>query len=179
MMLLMLDTMIRVSELTGCRMEDLDLQGRSLKVWGKGSKERVVPFGSTAQKALWKYTTFHRPEPALPRQDRLLLTFDGRPMTKNRVESILKAYGKKAGIEGVRVSPHTFRYTGAVSFLRNGGDLFSLQRIMGHSSIEVLRGYINLNYDDPNRVHRTASPLDNFGLTPTHFSQRKRRRAPA
>lgn len=90
---LLLDTMIRVSELTSCRMDDLDLEHRELKVFGKGSKERIVPFGRTAQKALWRYTTLHRPEPQTPRQDKLFLTADGRPLTKNRVEAILKVYG--------------------------------------------------------------------------------------
>lgn len=162
--LLLLDTMVRVSELTTCRMEDLNLEGRCLKVWGKGSKERIVPFGRTIQRALWRYTTLYHPEPQTPRQDMLFLNADGRPMTKNRIEAILKGYGKKAGIRGVRVSPHTFRHTGAVAFLRNGGDLFSLQRIMGHSTLEVLRGYVNLNQGDLNRVHGKASPLDNLGL---------------
>ena len=162
--LLLLDTMVRVSELTSCRMEDLNLEGRVLKVWGKGSRERIVPFAKTAQKALWKYISFHRPEPQIPRNDMLFLTADGRPMTKNRVETIIKSYGRKAGIEGVRVSPHTFRHTGAVNFLRNGGDLFSLQRIMGHSSLEVLRGYVNLSQGDLNMVHSKASPLDNLDL---------------
>jgi len=164
MILLLLDTMIRVSELTGCKMGHLDLENRSLRVWGKGSKERIVPFGRTAQRALWKYVTLYRPEPYVPPQDMLFLTADGRPMTKNRVEAILKAYGKKAGIKGVRVSPHTFRHTGAVAFLRNGGDLFTLQRIMGHASLEVLRGYVNLSQGDLNRIHARASPLDNLGL---------------
>ena len=162
--LLLLDTMIRVSELTGCQMEDLNLEARCLKVRGKGSKERIVPFGRTVQKALWRYTTLYRPEPQIPQQDMLFLTADGRTMTKNRIEAILKAYGEKAGIRGVRVSPHTFRHTGAVQFLRNGGDLFSLQRIMGHSSLEILRGYVNLSQGDLNRVHAKASPLDNLGL---------------
>jgi integrase/recombinase XerD len=163
-LLLLLDTMVRVSELTGCRTEDLNLENRCLKIWGKGSKERVVPFGRTAQKALWKYTTMYRPQPQSSRQDMLFLTADGRPMTKNRIETILKAYGQKASITGVRVSPHTFRHTGAVEFLRNGGDLFTLQRIMGHSGLQVLRGYINLNQGDLARVHALASPLDNLGI---------------
>lgn len=164
-MLVLLDTMIRVSELIGCRVEDLNLEARCLRVWGKGSRERVVPFGRTAHKALWKYITFYRPESCTPRQDMLFLTADGRPLTKNRVEAILKTYGKSAEIKGVRVSPHTFRHTGAVAFLRNGGDLFTLQRIMGHSGLEVLRGYINLSQSDFRRVHETASPLDNLGIS--------------
>jgi integrase/recombinase XerD len=97
----------------------------------------------------------------------LFLTADGTPMTKNRIEFILNTYGKRAGISGVRVSPHTFRHTGAVAFLRNGGDLFTLQRIMGHSSLEILRGYVNLNQDDLKRIHEKASPLDNLEI-PKH-----------
>jgi len=176
-LLLLLDTMIRVSELTSCRMEDLNLEGRVIKVWGKGSKERIVPFAKTAQKALWKYISFHRPEPQMPRQDMLFLTADGRPMTKNRVETIIKSYGRKAGIEVVRVSPHTFRHTGAVNFLRNGGDLFTLQRIMGHSSLEVLRGYVNLSQCDLNMVHSKASPLDNLGLKSPRIGHMKGKRS--
>ena len=176
--LLLLDTMVRVSELTGCRMEDLNLEARSLRVWGKGAKQRIVPFGRTAQKALWKYTTMYHPEPQSPRQDMVFLTADGRPMTKNRIETILKAYGQKAGITGVRVSPHTFRHTGAVEFLRNGGDLFTLQRIMGHSGLQVLRGYVNLNQGDLIRVHALASPLDNLGI-PAPKSQRIKAKSPA
>lgn len=169
--LLLLDTMIRVSELTSCRMEDLNLEGRVIKVWGKGSKERIVPFAKTAQKALWKYISFHRPEPQIPRHDMLFLTADGRPMTKNRIQTIIKSYGRKAGIAVVRVSPHTFRHTGAIAFLRNGGDLFTLQRIMGHAGLEVLRGYVNLSQGDLNMVHAKASPLDNLGL---HFHKVRR-----
>jgi integrase/recombinase XerD len=162
--LMLLDTMIRVSELTGCRKEDLNLEGRCLKVTGKGDRERIVPFGRMLQKALWRYITLYRHEPLIPRQDMLFLTADGTPMTKNRIEFILNTYGKRAGISGVRVSPHTFRHTGAVAFLRNGGDLFTLQRIMGHSSLEILRGYVNLNQDDLNRIHEKASPLDNLEI---------------
>ena len=176
--LLLLDTMLRVSELTGCLMEDLNLEARSLRVWGKGAKQRTVPFGRTAQKALWKYITIYRPEPQSPRQDMLFLTADGRPMTKHRIETILKAYGQKADIKGVRVSPHTFRHTGAVEFLRNDGDLFTLQRIMGHSSLQVLRGYVNLSQGDLARVHEKASPLDNLGL-PAPKTQRIRAKSPA
>jgi integrase/recombinase XerD len=163
-MLFLIDSLMRISELIGSQMKDLNLEGRCLKVWGKGSKERIVPFGRITQKALWRYIKFYRPEPLIPRQDMVFLTTDGRQLTKNRVETILKTYGDRAGLKGVRVSPHTFRHTGAVSFLRNGGDLFSLQRIMGHPSLEVLRGYLNLSQNDLNRVHERASPLDNLGL---------------
>lgn len=166
-MLTLLDTGIRCSELTGLRLTDVDLSGRVLKVHGKGNKERMVPIGAKVQKAVWKYLTCQRPEPATPRYDQVFLTRDGRPLSKDRLESIVERYGKRAGIVGVRVSPHTFRHTMAVTFLRNGGDVFSLQRITGHSQLDVLRGYVNLAQSDVSRVHQRNSPADNLEL-PSH-----------
>jgi site-specific recombinase XerD len=160
--LTLLDTGIRCSELTGLKLADVNLESRLLKVWGKGSKERLVPIGAKVQKALWKYLARYRPEPATPRYDQVFLTRDGHPLTKDRVEAIVERYGRKAGITGVRLSPHTFRHTMAVTFLRNGGDVFSLQRILGHSQLEVLRGYVNLAQSDISRVHQRNSPADNL-----------------
>jgi len=161
-MLTLLDTGIRCSELTSLRLSDVNFESRLLKVWGKGSKERLVPIGAKVQKALWKYLACYRPEPATPRYEQVFLTRDGCPLTKDRLEAIVERYGKKADITGVRVSPHTFRHTMAVTFLRNGGDVFSLQRILGHSQLEVLRGYVNLAQSDISRVHRMNSPADNL-----------------
>lgn len=166
--LTLLDTGIRCSELTGLKVTNVNLDGRLLKVWGKGSKERWVPIGGKVQKALWKYLTHHRPEPATPRYDNVFLTRDGRPLTKDRLEAIVEHYGKKAAISGVRVSPHTFRHTMAVTFLRNGGDVFSLQRILGHSQLEVLRGYVNFAQADISKAHQRNSPADNLDLKVNH-----------
>jgi site-specific recombinase XerD len=168
--LTLLDTGIRCSELTNLKLNDVNLDGHLVKVWGKGSKERLVPIGAKVQKALWKYMYCYRPEPATPRYEQVFLTRDGRPLTKDRLEAIVERYGKRAGITGVRVSPHTFRHTMAVTFLRNGGDVFSLQRILGHSQLEVVRGYVNLAQSDISRAHRRNSPADNleFKLPKSH-----------
>jgi integrase/recombinase XerD len=162
--LTLFDTGICCSELIGLRLTDVNLESRLLKVWGKGSKERMVPIGAKVQKALWKYLARYRPEPATLHYDKLFLTRDGRPLTKDRLEAIVERHGKRAGIIGVRVSPHTFRHTMAVTFLRNGGDVFSLQRILGHSQLEVLRGYVNLALSDISRAHGRNSPADNLGF---------------
>lgn len=159
-----LDTACRLSEATKATMGDLNLKERCLKVIGKGGKERIVPFGVTVTKLLWKYVQFHRPEPAIPNQNLLFLTADGRPLTKNRVEARMKNYGRKAGIRGVRCSPHTLRHTACVLWIRNGGDIFSLQRITGHSSLEVLRGYVNLAQSDVSSAHKTHGVVDNLNL---------------
>jgi len=173
-MLLLLDTGIRCSELTGLKLADVNFESRLLKVWGKGSKERLVPIGAKVQKAIWKYIDHYRPEPATPRYDHVFLTRSGHPVTKDRLEAIVERYGNKAGITGVRVSPHTFRHTMAVTFLRNGGDVFTLQRILGHSSLEVLRGYVNLAQSDISRVHQRNSPVDNLNFKPARLNGRSR-----
>jgi integrase/recombinase XerD len=159
-----LDTACRLSEITELSPEDVDINRRCLKVMGKGGRERLVPFSPRLQKLLWKYWNGSRPEPENPNRDRFFLTGDGRPLTKNRVEAILKKYGRKAGITGVRVSPHTLRHTACVLWFRNGGDLYSLQDVTGHSSLSVLRGYVNLNGDDLAAAHRRYSPLEAIDL---------------
>jgi len=174
--LTLLDTGVRCSELTGLRLTDVNLESRLLKVWGKGSKERLVPIGAKVQKALWKYLACYRPEPAVPRYEQVFLTRDGHPLTKDRLEAIVESYGRKADITGVRVSPHTFRHTMAVTFLRNGGDVFSLQRILGHSQLEVVRGYVNLAQSDISWVHRRNSPADNLEFKLPRLHRRKARK---
>ena len=137
-----------------------------LKVLGKGNKERLIPIGKNVQRLLWRYISRYRPEPVMPNSDLLFLTMDGRPLTKDRVDKIMTYYGRKAGLAGVRCSPHTLRHTAAVSFLRNGGDVFSLQRILGHASLEMTRRYCELADIDIKKAHTTASPVDNLRLAP-------------
>lgn len=159
-----LDTGCRLSEIAGVTVKDVDLNGRCLRVAGKGGHERVVPFGVTVAKLLWKYINVHRPEPMLSQYDYLFLTLDGRPLSKNRVWAIVHKHGRKAGITGVRCSPHTLRHTTCLMWFRSGGDIFSLQRITGHSSLEVLKGYLNLAQSDVNTAHRRHSPVDNLKM---------------
>jgi len=172
LILLYLDTACRLTEVTNLRIGAVNPRERCMKVLGKGSKERIVPIGATTQKLLWKYINLYRPDPALPRYEHVFLTRDGRPLTNKRVEAIMKKYGKKAGITGVRCSPHTLRHTACVFWIRNGGDIFSLQRITGHSSLEVLRGYVNLAQGDIAAAHQRYSAVDCLDLKTT----RKRRR---
>ena len=171
--MLFLDTACRLSEITNLRIGDIDAVERYFKVLGKGHKERFVPIGVTSQKLLWKYLNIFRPEPAVPRFNHVFLTKDGRPLSKNRVEAMMKEYGRKAGISGVRCSPHTLRHTACVMWIRNGGDIFTLRRITGHSGLEVLEGYINLAQGDIAAAHQRYSAVDNLELRIT----RKRPRA--
>jgi len=159
-----LDAGPRVSELCQFEMEDLDLNQRLVKAKGKGDKERILPLGARTQRAMWKYIEHSRPEPASPRADYLFLTRDGRQLTRRHIGNILKRYGDKVGLLGVKYSPHRFRHTFAINFLRNGGDVFSLQRILGHSSLDTVRIYVNLANVDIQDAHRRCSPVDNLPL---------------
>jgi len=154
---------MRLSELIGLKKEDIDFRNKTLKVLGKGNRERRIPIGKRLLAALWKYQ-LHRPQPATGSNDNFFLTQDGWPLTKNRVETIIKNLGKKAALQGVRCSPHTFRHTFCIQFLRNGANLFSLQQMTGHSSLEVLRGYVALAESDIKAAHQKYSPADNFNL---------------
>ncbi len=160
--LMLLDTGMRASELVGLTLDNVNLEDGMVRVFGKGSKERFVPIGSRVQRTLWKYIQKYRPQPANPLCPTLLLTASGNPLTTDRLRTIIEKYTQRAGIEGVRCSPHTFRHTFAISYLRNGGDVFSLQKILGHSSLEVVRIYVNMSGADVKECHRRFSPADNL-----------------
>jgi site-specific recombinase XerD len=158
----LLDTGLRASELTNLREGDLFLKEGYFKVSGKGGKERIVPIGSTCRATLTRYVHRHRPEPATPRVDNLFLTRDGHPLKPDYLYKIVSEACNKADVRNVRPGPHTCRHTFARRFLMNGGDLLTLQRILGHSSLEVVRLYVNLNTNDLLQQQCKYSPIDNL-----------------
>ncbi len=163
-MLLLLDTGIRLTELINLEIPDLDLERGEIKIRGKGGKERIVPVGAKVQKALWKYIHRYRPESAHPNVQNLFLSIQGYGLSGSRVYRVIAGNGKKAGLQGVRCSPHTFRHTFAKNFLLNGGDLFTLQKILGHSTLDVVRLYVNFTFEDIKVQHRKYSPVDTMRL---------------
>jgi len=168
--LLLLDSGIRVSELINIRLDDVNLAEGHIKIKiAKGSRERVVPIGSLVQKALWKYINCCRQAPMTAKVTGLFLVDSGIPLTKNGIQQMLRRYGKQAGITGTRCSPHTFRHTFSKNYLLNGGDIFSLQRILGHSSLASVRIYLNLFSVDIKKQHQRFSPVDNLAENRSMF----------
>jgi len=162
-LLLLLDSGIRVSELVGIDLDDIGLAEGTIKIIrAKGNKERLVPIGSLVQRTLWKYINHYRPRPMTDRVTRLFLSEEGLPLTRSGIQQMLRRSGKRAGITGVRCSPHTFRHTFAKNYLLNGGDIFSLQKILGHSSLASVRLYLNLFSGDVKKQHQRFSPVDNM-----------------
>jgi len=160
MLVILLDTGIRVSELTALKMGDLHLAEGCFKVLGKGARERIVPLGRRSRSILNKYIRRHRPEPATPRIDNVFLTLQGDPMSPGYVHKVVAAACNRAGISGKRRGPHTCRHTFARNFLLNGGNLLTLQRILGHSSLEMVRRYVSLDTRDLISQQRRFSPID-------------------
>lgn len=159
-LLLFLDTGLRLSELTSLPMSDLHLEDGWLKVMGKGGKERVVPFGAAAQRALMKYIYHYRPDPV--GEDRVFRTLDGRPMSAEAVKLVVRRLGDASGV--TRVHPHLLRHTFALNYLVNGGDVFSLQQILGHTTLEMVRRYVNLASAHIVTQHQRFSPVDQLNL---------------
>jgi site-specific recombinase XerD len=160
--LVFLDTGIRLSELAALEVKNIDFSQSCFLVHGKGGKERVVPFGIQVRRTLRRYMGSFRPQPASPSVSRVFLSEAGYPLRPRGVQVMVTRLGKKAGITGKRCSPHTFRHTFALRYLMAGGDVFSLQRILGHSTLEVVKLYVNMLAADIAAQHRKFSPVDNL-----------------
>lgn len=154
--LTLLDTGVRVSELAAIKLTDIDWNERTFKVFGKGRKWRILPFSRTLDKALRLYVEMR----GILDTDVLFVNIDNNPFQVRGIQWALKLYGSEAGIKGVRVSPHTFRHTFSKMYIMNGGDAFSLQKILGHTSLEIVRMYVNLFSTDVAAQHAKFSPLE-------------------
>jgi site-specific recombinase XerD len=154
--LLFFDTGLRLSELAGLRRCDLRSDG-SIKVVGKGARERIVPVGNAARQALLRYLRQTDSDPSGP----VLRSRGGGPLGWRGIQQVFNRLKRRAGIPG-RCSPHTLRHTFARSYLMNGGDAFSLQRILGHTTLDMVKRYVALADADLVGRHRAASPADHL-----------------
>jgi integrase/recombinase XerC/integrase/recombinase XerD len=159
---LMLDSGLRVSEEAGIKEENLHLDSRYVKVMGKGSKERMISFGLSCQRALLQYYHYLRPDPAHSGVDTFFLSIDGYPMTTSSIQSMMKRLAKSSGVP--RMYPHLFRHTYATMFLLNGGDVFLLQQNLGHTSLEIVRRYVHLASRMAAVRSQSFSPLDRLNV---------------
>lgn len=156
----LLDTGLRASELCNLLRKDVDLNDGSVVVRrGKGGVGRVVYLGRRARRVLWRYLAEREEDSP---DDFLFLNQRGRPFTPNHLLRLVKRLGERAGVDGVH--PHRFRHTFSIEYLRNGGDVFTLQRLLGHSSLAMVQRYLRLVRDDLRLMHQRASPTDNWRL---------------
>lgn len=158
--LLLVDAGLRASELCELQFRDYDRKsGRLMVEHGKGDKQRVVYLGQSAQRALWRYMTV-RPDvaPMAP----IIASSRGGPMDRSGLRKLINRFGKTAGVIGA--TPHRFRHTFAINFLRNGGNMAALQDLLGHASMEMVRRYAHLAEVDLAQAQKTSSPADRWRL---------------
>ncbi|MDP2744535.1 MAG: tyrosine-type recombinase/integrase [Dehalococcoidia bacterium] len=160
--MVLFDTGLRIGELVGLKMVDVHINEGFLKVLGKGKKERLVPIGSNAQRALQRYIFRFRSKPANPGIDNVFLSTGGNAMTENGAGQMFARLAERSGVH--RLHAHLCRHTFATRFLINGGDVFTLQQILGHSTLEMVRTYVNLASSHVAIQHRRFSPLDHLDL---------------
>ncbi|MCH8273388.1 MAG: tyrosine-type recombinase/integrase [Armatimonadetes bacterium] len=149
----LLDTGLRASELISLRVGDVDLSTGMVTVTGKGRKQRQVRLGAQARKALLRYLRIRGGEEGEP----LWIGVRG-PLTTDGLHEVLTKLGKRVGVSPC--NPHKFRRTFALNCLRNGMDPFSLQILMGHSDMQILRQYLAQTQADIQRAHEKHSPVD-------------------
>lgn len=157
---------LRVSELCGLDRRRTDLAERIVMVEGKGGKERLVPFGRAAERALREYLERgrsslmggggRRRRPA-PRHDILFVNHHGRPLSRMGFWKILRGHARTAGI-GARVHPHALRHSFATHLLQGGADLRVVQELLGHASVATTAIYTHLDRGYLGEVHRTFHP---------------------
>jgi site-specific recombinase XerD len=158
LMLVLLDTGIRVEELTKLTVDDVHEGYLTIK--GKGRKEREVGITPTTAKFLWKYVNLHRPAES-QHVTALFTNIRGQRMTPSGVEQVFDKIGEAAELaDSIKVTPHVLRHTFARTWLERGGDVYSLSRLMGHSSVKITEIYLeDFKSRQARDRHQQFSPL--------------------
>ncbi|PIE06062.1 MAG: tyrosine recombinase [Sorangium cellulosum] len=159
---------LRVSELVGLELQDVDLHSGTLRVMGKGSKERVVPMGSPCLNALKRYISMRpslrHPKTGAQDDQALFLSYRGKRMGARRVQTLVQRYGA-LGAGRADFHPHAMRHTCATHMLGGGADLRAIQEMLGHSSLSTTQRYTHVSVEHLmsvyDRTHPHASKKDN------------------
>jgi len=164
LILVLLDIGLRAGEAGRLNVGDVNLKGGEMYISPFGSsqrktKSRVLPIGKATREALWRYLANR---PGTEQVDPLFLSENGQRLEQDAIRHLLVGLGEKAGVKNCH--PHRLRHTFAIEFLRNGGDVFTLQMLLGHSSLEMVQTYAKLAKIDAKNIHRKASPADKWRL---------------
>lgn len=148
-------TGMRVSEASGLRLEDVNLESAFLKCRGKGEKERIVPLGQVALDVLQSY--LRRVRADLPKTEFVFVNAMGRPLSRQRLWQIIRKYAREARLKK-KITPHTFRHSFATHLLEGGADLRIVQELLGHSDISTTQIYTHVSRDHLKSVHAKFHP---------------------
>jgi tyrosine recombinase XerC len=145
---------LRISELVGIDIDDIELRARLVKVRGKGSKERIVPFGSKAEEAVRAYLAVREGD---AEENALFLNYRGARITTRSVRRLFDGYLRDASLRS-GISPHTMRHSFATHLLNAGADLRGIQELLGHASLSTTQKYTHLNDWQLIAVYKKAHP---------------------
>jgi integrase/recombinase XerC len=148
---------LRISELVGIDLDDFELRARLVKVHGKGSKERIVPFGSKAEEAIRAYLPIRGDLCGDPDEQALFVNYRGGRITTRSVRRLFDGYLRKASLRA-GISPHTLRHSFATHLLNAGADLRGIQELLGHASLSTTQKYTHLNDWQLIAVYKKAHP---------------------
>lgn len=152
-----LDVGLRLTELISLELGDLNLPQRSLKVHGKGAKDRVCFMGARLTKAMRRWIDLRGYQPY---SEEVFISRTGDRLKPRYAQQVIQRLGKQAGLEGARVSPYTLRHTAATLAVRNGLDVFSLQRLFGWERVETAMRYVHMSGRALQEAFARASPID-------------------
>ncbi|HEX8410059.1 MAG TPA: tyrosine recombinase XerC [Thermoanaerobaculia bacterium] len=148
---------LRISELTGIDLDDVELRGRLVKVRGKGSKERIVPFGTKAETAIRAYLAVRGELIRDIEEQAMFVNYRGERITTRSVRRLFDGYVRGASLRA-GVSPHTLRHSFATHLLNAGADLRGIQELLGHASLSTTQKYTHLNDWQLIAVYKKAHP---------------------
>jgi integrase/recombinase XerC len=154
---LMYGSGLRIGEVVGTDVDDLELKARLVKVHGKGSKERIVPFGSKAEEALRAWLAVRGELVKDPEEQAVFVNHRGKRITIRSVHRLFERYLRKAALRA-GISPHTMRHSFATHLLNAGADLRGIQELLGHASLSTTQKYTHLNDWQLIAVYKKAHP---------------------
>lgn len=150
---------LRVSELAGLTLKDVNLQVGFVRCIGKGRKERIVPIGGPAATAIQEYITGLRSK--LTRQaysDRLFVSRTGKPLDRHNIYRLVQRYARRAGVSS-KMTPHSLRHCFASHMLSGGADLRIVQELLGHASVTTTQIYTHVDRDRLRKIHQQYHPM--------------------
>jgi integrase/recombinase XerD len=150
---------LRISELTGLDVDDVDLDDGTVRCFGKGSKERIVPIGRLARRAVAAYLTQERPALAKARGEHAMFVNQrGRRLTRQGCWKILKHYAEDRAKLAAKVTPHTLRHSFATHLLDRGADIRVVQELLGHASVSTTQVYTLVSQEKLREIYYSSHP---------------------
>ncbi len=165
MIILFLDTGIRLSELANIKLTDINLDDKYIKIRGKGQKERLVPIISITRKFIVDYITSYRSKLCNVESEYLYPNRTGQAILTNTIQQFFKRLAKACGLDGIRFSPHVLRHTFATNSVANEANIETLREILGHESIQTTARYTHMQPEDIRKQHTRFSPVAELFLS--------------